>query len=344
LIFNKNISFKEKLKLLNICKYSSRYYGSLLRYFNSCFEILAIINKYKINKAYCYSFYNLEFLEYLFKLKNIHYNFYLKNRTKFHGEFAFELLSVIPYAYWLFKNNLLKETISAKSTKSLYYFSKNHKELYKKRSFNPISEYPLGTMETSRIIETKWLPPPYKEIYKNEVFKYDKPLLIICNKYHREHCYRPAPGEVINYLPIKVLFELIEILKDKYQIVYNRPMAKKDIIFDHQEELIFNDMELIKQNYPEVILIQDLHKKHPELDFNTIQLMLFANSNHFITVLGGSAYLAAYFKGINIVLAKEGYEVKYKAYKNWFSKFSGAKTLTTNNYKKLIKLVKKEFL
>lgn len=53
-------------------------------------------------------------------------------------EFEYELQLVIPYAYYLYKNNLLKKTTSCIYTKELYYFSNNHKEKYIKRVFlNP---------------------------------------------------------------------------------------------------------------------------------------------------------------------------------------------------------------
>ena len=40
-------------------------------------------------------------------------------------EFGYELQLVIPYAYYLHKNNLLKQTASTFFTKELYYFSNN---------------------------------------------------------------------------------------------------------------------------------------------------------------------------------------------------------------------------
>ena len=50
-----------------------------------------------------------------------------------HCEFGYELQLVIPYAYYLHKNNLLKQTISTSFTKELYYFSDNHQEKYNNR-------------------------------------------------------------------------------------------------------------------------------------------------------------------------------------------------------------------
>ena len=49
-------------------------------------------------------------------------------------EFGYELQLVIPYTYYLHKNNLLNKTTSSLFTKELYYFSKNHQEKYNKRN------------------------------------------------------------------------------------------------------------------------------------------------------------------------------------------------------------------
>ena len=42
--------------------------------------------------------------------------------TAYDGEFGYELISVLPFAYWLYKNNKLSKTIGATDTKLFYYF------------------------------------------------------------------------------------------------------------------------------------------------------------------------------------------------------------------------------
>ena len=34
---------------------------------------------------------------------------------------------------------------------------------------------------------SQWTPPPYKEHYKNDRFKFDKPVIVISNRYNYEH-------------------------------------------------------------------------------------------------------------------------------------------------------------
>ena len=90
--------------------------------------------------------------------------------TQYFGEFAFELLAVIPYAYWLHSQGLLKYTVSAADTRALYYFSPRHEERNVRRSYVPITEYPIGERGSLRydrkafprdLDTSRWLAPPY---------------------------------------------------------------------------------------------------------------------------------------------------------------------------------------
>ena len=37
----------------------------------------------------------------------------------------------------------------------------------------------------------KWTPPPYREYYKNDEFKFDKPLIVVSNKIVMDHQLEP---------------------------------------------------------------------------------------------------------------------------------------------------------
>ena len=89
--------------------------------------------------------------------------------------------------------------------------------------------------------------------------------------------------------------------------MYLRPKPE-DIVGDHQAIRDLDEFEVIRARFPEV-LIQQLHTAHPQLSFNELQMRLFANCKNFVSVLGGSAFLASYFGGTNIVYAREGWEV-----------------------------------
>ena len=73
-------------------------------------------------------------------------------------------------------------------------------------------------------------------------------------------------------------------------------------------------------------------------------MRLFANCERFISVLGGSSYLASHFGGTNIVYAREGWEVKCNAYANWFHLFSEARVFRAASPPQLHELVRREFV
>ncbi len=63
--------------------------------------------------------------------------------TSYDGEFGYELIGVVPYAYYLHLQHLLVKTESCKDTKALYYFSPQHLETFVERRFNS-SGFGLG--------------------------------------------------------------------------------------------------------------------------------------------------------------------------------------------------------
>lgn len=192
----------------------------------------------------------------------------------------------------------------------------------------PVTEYPAGY--TSRLHWdvyafapyldiAKWIAPPYKSIYRNDTFRWPKQLCIICNKYTVEPSVRFR--RAVNFIPIPVLLKLLELLTPHYQVVYVRPRPE-DIVGDHQAIRDLGEFEIIGARFPEVLTIQQIHASHSHLSFNELQLRLFANCERFVSVLGGSSFLASYFGGTNIVYAREGWEVSCDAYSHWFHLFS----------------------
>ena len=128
------------------------------------------------------------------------------------------------------------------------------------------------------------LVSPLKETYKNDRFIFEKPILIICNKFNSEWGNPP-----ITFLSVEVLDEILNKLNHQFQIIYCRPGTDK-IIDDNSDVYELKDHEFIQKNYPNVILIEDLHEAHSDLSFNELQLMCFANANHFISVQGISFF------------------------------------------------------
>jgi hypothetical protein len=249
----------------------------------------------------------------------------------YHGEFDQELRYVLPFAYWHFLNGTLEKTISSTNTKPFYFFSDNHLEKYDKRSWQAgYGFYEVPNMTHSPSFSfTKWVRVPLKKQYQNDRFVFDKPLLVIANKYNSEWDKPP-----VNYLDIPALDKILTACKHQYQIVYNRPLSSQ-IVLDNSEIMDLKEHEWMRENHPEVILMNDLFDEHHETvdNFNHLQLLVYANADRFISMHGGTAALASYFGGVNLILSHPGggMEHHFDEYNTIFPALSGAKILHARN-------------
>jgi hypothetical protein len=271
--------------------------------------------------------------DYLFKkpYKTIHYK----------GEFQQELAFILPFAYWHHLNGTLKKTISCKNTRELYFFSEDHEELYTERDAESnFSDYEVPNMAHSNTFSySKWTQVPLKEQYQNEVFLFEKPVLVIANKYNMEWDELP-----INFIDIPTLDRIIRKCKDSYQIIYNRPLSRH-IVSDNSDILDLNEHQWLSDMHPEVLLMSDLYQRHKEKvnNFNHLQLMVYANCSHFISVHGGTAALASYFGGVNIILSKKGVEHAFNEYNTIFPLLSGAKVVHARTETEVLNYVDEHF-
>ncbi len=261
--------------------------------------------------------------------------------VQYHGEFQQELTFVLPYAYWHHCNGTLSKTISCKQTKPFYFFSESHEERFEMRDYmHYMFDFKIPNMTHSNAFSyKKWKQVPLKAYYKNDRFVFKKPLLIIANKYNIE--WDEAP---LNYLTIPTLNRIINTLKEQYQIVYNRPKAQH-IVADNSEILELNEIDWLRKEHPEVILLSDIYDEHRETvqNFNHLQLLVYANCSKFISVHGGTAALASYFGGTNIIYSKSGLEHIFKEFETIFPALSGAKILLAKDEEVLFNTVENEF-
>jgi glycosyltransferase involved in cell wall biosynthesis len=260
-------------------------------------------------------------------------------------EFGYELLAALPYAKWLSDNGMLEQTISGIDTKSLYYFSENHTEINKERSFNYTSKMaadgiPNTWIHTPHYDWSKWSNPNFEQKYKNEVFKYDKPIICLCNRVNIEW----GRG-VINYFDIKCLDKICQILKNDYQIIYFNINGKKEY-YDGVDAVDIGDYDFLKKNHPEVKIIHDIHNEHSNYSFNELQLMVFANSNGFITMNGGYSILASYFKKTNIIYTKECRELAsgVNEFYRTYPKLGGSRIVLTRSYNDIYEAINTHFI
>lgn len=245
----------------------------------------------------------------------------------YHGEFDQELRYVLPFAYWHHLNGTLRQTISCTNTKPFYFFSENHLERYDKRVWEAgYDYYEVPNMTHSPTFDySKWARVPLKSHYKNEVFVFDKPLLVIANKYNVEWDNPP-----INFLDVPALDRIVSRFKATHQIVYNRPLPTQ-IVGDNSETMDLNEHQWLREHHPEVIQMNDLYEQRRDKaqSFNQLQLMIYANCDRFISMHGGTAALASYFGGINIILSHPGggLEHHFNEYATIFPALSGATIL-----------------
>jgi hypothetical protein len=146
-----------------------------------------------------------------------------------------------------------------------------------------------------------WRPPPYKAIFRNPQFVFDKEILVIQNKYATEPWkHKSATGTPVErpyvFIPLDVLDRLFGTLKERYQIIYNRYTETIDASLVQD----LGDFDLISEKYPDVLTIQDLARKH-RLDHDETQLMVYANTDRFVGVQGGGGLLMHYFGGRAVI-------------------------------------------
>ena len=205
-------------------------------------------------------------------------------------EFGYELISTIPYCYYLHTIGMLKETVSGIGSELFYYFSPRHtinpepRSWYNVEKMTTPNKWIHGPLDTSQ-----FYPPPYKIIFGNRKYYFD---LVIYNRYNNEWPGERRLNRPLNFFSIELLTEIFDNFEGR--ILYCNIHGQKEL-YDDAPALDFPDRELVEQ-YDNVTHIDDL-----EESYNLAQLMAFANCPLFLTTNGGGCILASYFGGKNII-------------------------------------------
>lgn len=266
------------------------------------------------------------------------------------GEFGYELFAAVPLVNWFKEQGYDVEVYSSIGAGLLYPNIKVNEvykrrvqflhleidnELYYKQFDHVAGVFSKPVVGDKLMWEDKWSPPDLKSHYKTKFnwvsLKFDKPLLIISNKYQEEW-----EGDPVNYINLDSLKIIFELCRDKFHIIYNRP-SSENIINDGSPQKVWGDWNLAETMG--ITLMQSLQKEYG-MDYNTTQVALLSHCDHHISTQGGNSALAAYFGGENIIYGVKGYEVKHKAYETFFPKLSGQKIYHVETYDDLIKKVK----
>jgi hypothetical protein len=251
-------------------------------------------------------------------------------------EFGYELLSAVPYAYGLHLEGNLTGTISGAGSEPLYYFSPNHKINNEPRSWFNIDNARKGGLPYTFIHKyerPKLTFPPYKEVYKNNKYKWKKPTLVIANRYNKEWGVAP-----INFFDLPTLHWLFTELKKTFEIVYIATDLPKDLQ-DNEVSLVLRDRLLAKLHGVKVF--QDIKRTC----WNTSLLQVFANCEHYITMNGGYSILASFFTGTNIAYTRaragvSSKEYKLKEFDRWYPNHNNQRTIGVYNEKQFKEKVK----
>ena len=314
-----------------------------IKFLNKFLSFIVLIRYGKLPEGLKY-FYRDTYLCQLIQLQYVFKDYIIKKKYKvieFDGEFAPELQFALPFAYWHFLNGTLQTTVSSKFTKELYFFSTDHQETFEIRSNEGNYNFEMPRILYSQDYDmSKWAQVPLKKHYENDYFKYDKPILVIANRYNMEW-----DGPPISFFSIELLETIIESLKDQYCIIYNRPRPQ-NITMDNSDIYDMDEYSWLEKKYPEVILMETLYNKHRNdaRNFNHLQMMVYANSERFLSIHGGTATLASYFGGKNIILSKQGPEHHFKCYEKLYPKFSGAQIFHAKNDDEVKRYIEQEFV
>ena len=262
----------------------------------------------------------------------------------FPGEYGYEIAAMIPWAYDL-SQSCHVVTKGVEGTKYMYFFSKRHEIIPGiKREYMPLPDgnpfhNPTHHRNDAIFPTSHWKMPPWRQQYKRDDIHWDKPLLMMFNKYTTEW-----EGPPVNFIPVDTLRELLVYLVPRYHVFYFRLQHKKLVDIQVKAYLTLGDKEMIRQEFPSVVVAEDLMQGLDPDSINLLIHSLGASSKHFISVQGGNSALASLFGGQNIVMAKAGRELPEEAGDyTYYYRFSNAKISLVRNETQLLDKVKQDY-
>jgi hypothetical protein len=153
------------------------------------------------------------------------------------------------------------------------------------------------------------------------------------NKFTREW-----DGPPVNFLDLSTLRALCSLVCPQHTVVYIRPKAnEKGYAADGntvQETL--GDHSMLRREFPNVLLFQDMLAASPSDDYNSLQLKLHADCQRFVSVQGGNSVVASYFGGTNIVFAVKGPEVRHGTYSSLYPLLSGCRVVHARTHQEVL--------
>lgn len=274
----------------------------------------------------------------------------MKKTITCNPEFGCEIICVIPYVNFLYKNNMLEKVYTVKDMKPFYFFLDDNmiEEVFDRRTVDSsisLKDVPNNwinhnakaitgkdyseltreeQIQVNGVLDySEWIPPDYTSKYKNSIKSFtNKPYVVILNKYALEHGNMP-----IGYFDMIMLQNMINYLTNAgYAIVYRRPDNKEYAPDENEINSVnlnlVNGIQAMDQNnniindkdlishYDECFLLEELYEKYDISSKNEFELSLYSNAEGFITVGGGNCVLASIFGKPIITYVCEGKELR----------------------------------
>lgn len=254
-------------------------------------------------------------------------------------EFGYELIATLPYAYSMHMQGKLTGTVSASGSGPFYFFSPDHRIDASPRDFANTAaaakEIPNMWIHKPRLDKTNWVPPPYKDFYGPIAIRFERPTVVVYNRYNMEWGKPP-----INYFDLPTLRSLFSMLCPQYTVVYFNVRGQEDLE-DNAHSMDLGDYEMIASEFPEVRVIHDIVEDNGE-DYNLTQLRIFAGCEKFITMNGGPSILASHFGGENIIYTKECRELRssVNSFFNWYGDLGNSHIRVVNTHGDLLDAVR----
>ena len=148
--------------------------------------------------------------------------------------------------------------------------------------------------------------PNFSEQYKNDKFLFEKPFIVIANRYNWEHGQPP-----VGYFSLPCLYEMFTYLTNQgYKVIYKRPRNNEFPLDQNEMNTVYNKENLLAKveggglisdydlttHFEDVILLDDVVSDNSELTYNEVQLNLYANADKFIGISGGSTLVLNLFQ------------------------------------------------
>lgn len=250
-----------------------------------------------------------------------------------YSELTWILMHHVPRAYEAFLKGTLESTTSWKHSDPFFYFSPKH----------ITTDARVTYTDSALVYNLDWTipgtPPPYRAQYeKNDTFKYDKPVIVINNKYITEWGNPP-----INYISVLDLDAILNVLIKKYTVIYIR--SEGDTVGywnDSQKVHHLDDYLLLAEKYPMVITLKDIMRTSL-VPYNELQMHAHSIADKFISVAGGNAVLSSYFGGTNVIWKNKD-SARTCGRPIWntgshLSKLSGCEIIGTNTITDLLNII-----